>query len=152
MKNNFELRSTLYATWCAADLIRLNFEKLLDAEPSDIKFSDYASWCSIGHLLLRPGNDYDRLCGLWGMAELFSDLVERLYFDVLSEVKHESAKGNTAPVVDLATFRNSKGTAAPLLTRPRATTVAPAVAGGHSTSNPHPENKMDHEENTTTSN
>jgi hypothetical protein len=111
MENNFELRSTLFATWCAADLIRVNFEKLLDAEPTTLKSSDYASWCSIKHLLLRPEADHDRLYGLWGMAELFCDLVQKLYFDVLHEVKHESAKAqmNTAPVVDLAAFRNSKG-------------------------------------------
>jgi hypothetical protein len=111
---NVELRSTLVASWCAANLIRLNLEKLIYIEdlPNNPP-TDYARWASIGHLLLRPEAAQDRECrlhALWEMVDLFCDLVNNMWCGELDEVKDESAKGqaNTALVVDLAAFRDSK--------------------------------------------
>ena len=49
-----ELLSALFASLCAADLIRLNLEKLIDEESLAGNPSDYARWAFIGHSLLDP--------------------------------------------------------------------------------------------------
>jgi hypothetical protein len=111
---NFELqlRSTLFASWCAANIIRLNLKKLIYVEGSgDNAPSDYARWAHIGDLLLNPELAEDGVCSrlyaLWEIANLFCDLVSNTTLD---EVKDESPKAgrDAAPVIDLAAHRNSK--------------------------------------------
>jgi hypothetical protein len=78
---NVELRRTLAATWCAADLIRLNLEQLIEKEDQVNPPSGYARWSLIGHLLLNPEGTQDRQCqlyALWQMAQLFCDLLDKV--------------------------------------------------------------------------
>jgi hypothetical protein len=112
-KFELELRSTLFASWCAANLIRLNLKKLIYVEVSgDNVPSDYARWAHIGDLLLNPEVAEDRQCSrlyaLWEIADLFCDLVNNTWSGVLDEVKNESPKAgrDAAPVIDLAALRN----------------------------------------------
>ena len=94
---NLELRRTLAATWCAANLIRSNLEQLIQKEDQVNPPSDYACWSLIGHILLNPESTEDRQCqlyALWQMAQLFCDL--------LDEVKDEMPKRK-------GTVRQSKG-------------------------------------------
>lgn len=110
---NIELRSTLLASWCAANVIRLNLKKLTYIEDfGDNPLSDYARWASIGHLLLNPeAEDREcRLLALWEIADLFCDLVNNTGSNFLDEVTDESPKGgkDAAPVVDLAAHNNLK--------------------------------------------
>ena len=74
-----QLRSTLYASWCAANIIRLNLKKLIYVQGSgDNEPSDYARWAHIGDLLLNPEITEDRvnsrLYALYEMANLFCDI------------------------------------------------------------------------------
>src|SRR5262249_40261730 len=73
---NFELqlRSTLFASWWAANIIRLNLKKLIYVQGSgDNAPSDYARWAHIGDLLLNPELAEDGVC-----SRLY---VKRAYFD-----------------------------------------------------------------------
>ena len=102
----------MYASWCAANLIRLNLKKLIYVqEAGDNAPSDYARWAHIGDLLLNPELAEDGVCSrlyaLWEIANLFFDVVSNTTLD---EDKDESPKAgrDAAPVIDLAAHRNSK--------------------------------------------
>jgi hypothetical protein len=108
-----ELESTLTASWCAANLIRLNLEKLnCIADPPENPPSDYKRWASIGHLLLSPEDSESRACCLYAlreMVELFCSVAAKLH--VSNEGKDRTVKGqgsSTASVIDLAAFRTTK--------------------------------------------
>jgi hypothetical protein len=57
---NLELRRTLAATWCAANLIRSNLEQLVDKGDRINPDSGYSRWSLIGHILLNPESTEDR--------------------------------------------------------------------------------------------
>jgi hypothetical protein len=107
-----ELESTLTASWCAANLIRLNLEKLnCIADPPENPPSDYERWASIGHLLLSPEDSQSRACCLYAlreMVELFCSVATKLHCDVSNEGKDRTVQGSTASVIDLAAFRTTK--------------------------------------------
>jgi hypothetical protein len=78
---NLELRRTLAATWCAANLIRSNLEQLVDKGDRINPDSGYSRWSLIGHILLNPESTEDRQCelyALWQMAKLFCDLLDKV--------------------------------------------------------------------------
>jgi hypothetical protein len=111
-----ELESTLTASCCAANLIRLNLEKLnCIADPPENPPSDYERWASIGHLLLSPEDSQSPACCLYAlreMVELFCSVVTKLelHCNVSNEGKDRTVKGqgSTASVIDLAAFRTTK--------------------------------------------
>jgi hypothetical protein len=109
-----ELDSTLTASWCAANLIRLNLEKLnCIADPPENPPSDYERWASIGHLLLDPEDSQSRGCCLYAlreMVELFCSVATKLqlHCDAPKEGKDQTVQESTASVIDLAAFRTTK--------------------------------------------
>jgi hypothetical protein len=82
---NLELRRTLAATWCAANLIRSNLEQLVDKENRINPDSGYSRWSLIGHILLNSESIEHLQCqlfALWQTAKLFCNLLDKVKDEV----------------------------------------------------------------------